>query len=128
MDRTIRRHLIVTYPISLGLMTVLMSLLQPLPSVSAQQLTGPVSQEISGTGTQGRLIENMASTLPYPTKSLEKKGAQISARKPHRLIRKPQSAPVASVEPSPSGSLPLSSLPTPSSSLQSDNTTSQSKA
>ena len=128
MHQAIRRHLIVTYAISLGLMTIFMSLLQPTPSVSAQQLTGPVSQEISGTDTQGRLIENMASTLPYPTKSLEKKGAQISARKPHRLIRKPQSAPVASVEPTPSGSSPVTSLPTPPPSIQSDNTTSQSKA
>ena len=125
--RPIRRHLIITYAISLGLMTAYMSLLQPIPSASAQQLIGLVSQEISGTGTQGGRIENIAPTLPYPTKSLEKKGAQASPRKPHRLIRTPQKAPVASVEPSPSAPSPVNSLPTPPSSLQSDNTTSQSK-
>jgi hypothetical protein len=108
-------------------MTASMSLLQPIPSASAQQLIGPVSQETGGTETQGRRIENIATTLPYPTKSLEKKGAQASPRKPHRLIRTPQKAPVASVEPSPSGSSPISSLPTPPPSLQSDNTTTQSK-
>ncbi len=124
MHQAIRRHLISTYAISLGLMTVFMSLLQPIPSISAQQLTGPVSQ---GTGTQGRRIENMAPTLPFPTKSLEKKDPQTSTRKLHRLIRKAQNAPVASVEPSPSGSSPVSALPTPPPSLQSDNTTSQSK-
>ena len=124
MHQAIRRHLIATYAISLGLMTVFMSLLQPIPSISAQQLTGPVSQ---GTGTQGRRIENMAPTLPFPTKSLEKKDAQTSTRKLHRLIRKPQNAPVASVEPSLSGSSFVSALPTPPSSLQSDNVTSQSK-
>ena len=125
--RPIRRHLIITYAISLGLMTAYMSLLQPIPSASAQQLIGPVSQETGGTGTQGRRIENIATTLPYPTKSLEKKGAQTSPRKPHRLIRKPQNAPIATVEPSPSGSSPVNSLPTPPPSLQSDNTISQSK-
>ena len=127
MHQAIRRHLIVTYAISLGLMTAYMSLLQSIPSASAQQLTGPVRQETSGTGTQGRRIENLDPTRAYPTKSLEKKDAQTSARKPHRLIRKPQNAPVASVEPSPSSSSPVSSLPTPPPSLQSDNTTSQSK-
>jgi hypothetical protein len=125
--RPIRRHLIITYAISLGFMTAYMSLLQPIPSASAQQLIGPVSQETSGTGTQGRRIENIATTLPYPTKSLEKKGAQTSPRKPHRLIRKPQNAPIATVEPSPSGSSPVNSLPTIPPSLQSDNTISQSK-
>jgi len=124
MRQAIRRHLISTYAISLGLITVFMSLLQPIPSISAQQLTGPVSQ---GTGTQGRRIENMAPTLPFPTKSLEKKDPQTSTRKLHRLIRKPQNAPIASVEPSPSGSSPVSALPTPPPSLQSDNATSQSK-
>ena len=127
MHQAIPQHLIVTCARSLGLMTVFMSLLQPIPFVSAQQLTGPISQEISGTGTQGRRIESIAPTLPYPTKSLEKKDAQTLTRKPHRLIRKPQNAPVVSVEPSPSGSSPVSSLPTPPPSLQSDNATSQSK-
>ena len=77
MRQAIRQHLIVTYAISLGLMTAYMSLLQPIPSASAQQLIGPVSQETTGTGTQGRRIENIAPTLPYPTKSLERR-----ARKP----------------------------------------------
>ena len=127
MHQAIRQHLIVTSAISLGLMTVFTSLLQPIPSVSAQQLAGSVSQEAGGTRTQGRRIENMAPALPYPTKSLEKKDAQTLTRKLHRLIRKPQNAPVASVEPSPSGSLPVSSLATLPPSLQNDNTTSQSK-
>ena len=116
MRQSIRRHLIVTYAISLGLMTVFLSLLQPIPSVSAQQLTGPVSQETSGTGTQGRRIEicHLCPTNP--------------GTRPHpQLIRKPQNPPIASVEPSPSGSSPVSSLPTPPPSPQSDNTTSQSK-
>ena len=65
MHQAIRQHLIMTYAISLGLMTVFMSLLQPIPSASAQQLTGPVSQETSGTGTQGRRIENIAP--PFDT-------------------------------------------------------------
>ena len=127
MHQSIRQHLIVTYAISLGLMTAYMSLLQPIPSVSAQQLIGPVTQETSGTGTQGRRIENIAPTLPYPMKSLEKKGAQTSPHKPHRLIRKPQNAPIATVEPAPFASSPVSSLPTPPPSIQSDNTISQSK-
>ena len=127
MQQAIRRHLNVTYVIPFGLMTACMSLLQPIPSVSAQQLTRPVSQETSGTGTQGRRIENNTPPLPYLTKSLEKKDTQTSTRKPHRLIRKPQNAPVASAEPSPSSSSPVSSLPTLPTSLQSDNTNSQSK-
>jgi hypothetical protein len=127
MRQAIHQHRIVTYAISLGLMTTYMSLFQPIPSASAQQLTGTVSQGTSGTGTQGRRIENMAPTLLYPTKSLEKKDAKTLTRKLHRLIRKPQNTPVASVEPSPSGFSPVSSSPTPPSSLQSGNTTSQSK-
>src|SRR4029077_10374359 len=62
-----------------------------------------------------------------PTKSLEKNDAQTSTRRPHRIIRTPQNAPIASLEPSPSGSSPVNSLPTPPPSLQSDNATSQSK-
>ena len=127
MLQAIRQQLIVTYAIALGLMTAYMSLFQPIPFASAQQLIGPVSQETTGTGTQGRRIENIAPTLPYPTKSMEMKGAQTSPRKPHRLIRKPQNAPIATVEPSPSAPSPVSSLPTIPPSLQSDNTTSQSK-
>src|ERR1700675_1425459 len=127
MHQAIRQHLLMTQVISFGFATALLSLFQPIPFASAQQLTAPISQETSGTGIQGKRIENIAPTLPYPTKSLEKKNAQTSTRKLHRLIRKPQNAPVASVEPSPSGSSPVSSLPTPPPSLQSGNTTSQSK-
>ena len=127
MHQAIRQHLIVTYAISLGLITACVSLLQPIPTVSAQQLTGTVSQGTNGTGTQGRRIENIAPALLYPTKSLEKKDTQTLTRMPHRLIRKPQNAPVASVEPSPSASSPVNSVPTPLPSLQTGNTTSQSK-
>ncbi len=126
MHQAIRQHLIVTYAISLGFTTALLSLFQPIHSASAQQLTTPVSQETSGTGTQVR-IENITPTLSYPTKFLEKKDAQTSTRKPHRLIRKPHNAPVASVEPSPSASSPVRSLPTSPPSLQSDIATSQFK-
>ena len=41
MRQAIRQHFIVTYAISLGLMTALLSLFQPIPSASAQQLIGP---------------------------------------------------------------------------------------
>ena len=118
---------LLTYARSLGVITVFLSLLQLIPSASAQQLTGPVSRETSGTGTQGQRIESIAPTRPSPTKSLEKNDAQTSTRRPHRIIRTPQNAPIASVEPSPSGSSPVNSLPTPPPSLQSDNATSQSK-
>ena len=127
MQQALRRHLILPYTISLGLMTVLLSLIQPIPSVSAQQLTGPISQEAGGTVTQERRIENLNPTSPYTVRILERKDTQTSTRKLHRLIRKPQNDPVASVEPSPSDSSPVSSVPTPAPSLQSDTTTVQSK-
>jgi len=119
-----RQPLLMTHVILCGFATALLLLFQPIPSASAQQLIGPISQEASGIGTQGRRNENIAPTLPYPTKSLEKKEAQTLTHKRHRLIRKPQNAPVASVEPSPSGSSPVSSLPTLPPSQQSDKTTS----
>ena len=133
MHQLMRQHRIATYAISLGLMTVLMLLLQPIPSASAQQLTELTTGENGGTTPHGRHIKNndttlaTAPTLPHSTKSFEKMDSQTSTRKPHRLIRKPQSTPVASVEPSLSGSSPISSLPTPPPSLQSDNTNSQSR-
>ncbi len=128
MHQAIHRHPIAVYAISLGLMTVFVSLLQPIPSAYAQQLTRPVSQETGGADdTQGRRIENMATVLRYPMKSLEKKDAQTSTHKAHRLIRRPQNLPIAPVEPFPSDSSPVSSVPTPPLSLQTDNTTSQSK-
>jgi len=117
----------LTHARSLGVITVFLSLLQLIPSASAQQLTGPVSRETSGTGTQGQRIESIAPTRPSPTKSLEKNDAQTSTRRPHRIIRTPQNAPIASLEPSPSGSSPVNSSPTPPPSLQSDNATAQSK-
>jgi len=82
MHHSIRQHLIITCAISLGLMTALLSLFQPIPSASAQQLTGPVIQGTSGTGAQ-------------------KKDAQPSTRKPHRLLRKSQSAFTATLQPIP---------------------------
>src|SRR6266850_1929631 len=57
MHHSIRQHLIVTYAISLGLMTALLSLFQPIPSASAQQLTGTVSQDTSGIGTQTKDLQ-----------------------------------------------------------------------
>jgi len=126
MRQAIRQHFIVTYAISLGLMTALLSLFQPIPSASAQQLIGPVSQETSGTGTQGRRIENIIPTLPYPTKSLEKKDAQTSTRTSHRLIRKSQSALTATLQPIPlDTSKSTSSTAVPTSAL--NDTTTQSK-
>jgi len=97
-------------------------LLQSMPSASAQQLTGPASQETNRTGIQSRRLDNMTPVSPSPMRSLDKKNAQPAARKPHRLIRKPDSNPIASVEPSPSASLPITS-----STPQNDNPTSQPK-
>jgi len=85
MPQVIRQPLLMTHMILCSFATALLSLLQPIPSVSAQQLTVPVGQKASGTGTQARRIENMATTRPYPMKSLEKKDAQTSTRKLHRL-------------------------------------------
>lgn len=97
-------------------------LLHPMSSASAQQLTGQPSQETSRTGIQSRRLDNMPPASPSPMRSLEQKNAQPTVRKPHRLIRKPDSNPIASVEPSPSAS-----LPTISSTPQNDNPTSQPK-
>jgi len=108
MWQATRRQLTPTYAISLGIMTACMSLLLPVPSAYTQQLIGTISQGAIGTGTQ-------------------KKDTQTTlTNKPHRLIRKPQNAPIASVAPSPSGTSPVSSVPTSQASLQTDNTTSQS--
>jgi hypothetical protein len=127
MRQMIRQLLILICTISLGPITSYMSLLQPIPSASAQELKTPTYQGNSGTGSQGRRIENLDPTLLHPTKSLEKKNSQSLTYKPHRLIRKPQNAPVASVEPSPSSFSAISSLPTPTTSLQNESTLSQSK-
>ena len=126
MHQLIRQHHIVTYAISLGFLTSLLSLFQPIHSASAQPLTGPVSQETSGASIQGQRIETIATPLPSPRKPLEKKDSQTTTRKSHRLIRKPQNSPVASVESSPPASSPDMSLPRSLPSLQNDNATSQS--
>ena len=94
MRQAIRQPLVMTHVITLGFATALLSLLQPLPTVSAQQLTGTVIQTTDGMGTQGQHIENIPPSLLHPTKSLEKKDTQTLTNKPHRLIRKPQNAPV----------------------------------
>ena len=125
MRQAIHQPFTMTQVISFGLVAALLSLFQPTPTVSAQQLTRPVSQETDEVGTHGRRFENIAPILRFPAKSLETKDAQTLTNKPHRLIRKPQNAPVASVEPSPADSSHTKSLPTPPSSLQSDNATSQ---
>ena len=90
MHQAIRRHPIVTYAISVGLMGASMSLLQPITSTSAQNLTGPISQDTSVTGTQERHIPNRAGGLRYQTRSSEMKNADTSTPKSHRLIRRPQ--------------------------------------
>ena len=114
MSQAIRQPLLMTHVISCSFAIALLSIFQPIPSASAQQLTRPISQEISRISTQ--------------RKSLEKKDTQTPTRKPHRLIRKPQNAPIVTVEPSPSGSSPVSSMPRlPSSLHHRDNTISQSK-
>src|SRR2546422_499 len=122
----IRLPLLMTQVISYGFATALLSQFQPIPSASAQQLIGSVIQETSGTGTQGRRIENIVPALPYSTKSLEKKDAQTSIRKPHRLIRKSQSAFTATLQPIPlDASKSTSSTAVPTSAL--NDTTTQSK-
>jgi hypothetical protein len=126
MHQATRQPRFMTHVILCGCATALLSLFQPIPSVSAQQLIGAVSQETSGTGTQGRRIENIAPTLLYPTKSLEKKDAQTSTLKPHRLIRKSLSAPTATLQPIPlDASKSTSSTAVPVSAL--NDTTTQSK-
>lgn len=86
-------------------MTALLSLFQPIPSASAQQLTGPVSQGTSGTGTQ-------------------KMDAQPSTRKQHRLIRKSQSALTATLQPTPlDASKSTTSTAVPTSTTLNDTTT-----
>src|SRR4029077_3054986 len=99
MRQAMHRPFNRTQVISFGFLTVLLSLLQPIPPVSAEQ---------------------------HSTKFVEKKDAQPLTRTPHRLIRKQPNAPIASVEPSPSGSATVSPLPTVPLAPQSDNTTPQS--
>ena len=127
MRQAMHRHLSMTQVISFGFLTALLSLFQPIPPVSAQQPTGLLTHETSGAGIQGQRVENLNPNRPYPTTVLERKDTLTSNQKPHRLIRKPQNAPVASVEPAPAGTSPLQSLPTPPPVLQSDNESSQPK-
>ena len=112
MRQAIRQPLFTTIVTLCGFATTMTSLLQPISSASAQQLTGPLNQETSRT-----------APLPLPTQSLEKKDTQTGARKPHRLIRKPESAPIATLEPVRSSSLPVNPLPTTPQATQNDNTT-----
>ena len=118
MRQAIHRPLHLTLMMLFGVVATPL-LLHPMSSASAQQLTGQPSQETSRTGIQSRRLDNIT---PAPMRSVEKKDAQAAARKPHRLIRKPDSNPIATVEPSPSAS-----LPTTSSTPQNDNPTSQPK-
>ena len=113
MRQAIRRPLITTIVTLCGLATTLTSLLQPISSASAQQLTGLLGQETSGT----------APLLLPSTKSLERKDAQSGSRKPHRLIRKPESAPIATLEPARPSSLPVNALSATPQATQNDNTT-----
>ena len=126
MHQMIHQHRIAASAISLGFMTVFLSLVQPIPPVSAQQLIRPINQDTGGTATQGQRIENGAGGHRYSTKPAEKMDSQTSTHKSHRLIRKPQNLPLASVEPSLSDSSSVNSVPSPPLSLQSDRTTSQS--
>ena len=74
MHQAIRRHLIITYAISLGLMTAYMSLLQPIPFASAQQLIGPVSQETTGTEYSREAHRESRSHPSIPNKILREEG------------------------------------------------------
>ena len=127
MRQAMRQLFGVIQVISFGLVTALLPFFQSIPSVSAQQLTRSVSQETDGTGTHGRRSENIAPTLRFPTKSMETKDTPTFTNKPHRLIRKPQNAPIASIEPSLSGSSPIAPIATAPLPLQEDNTAAQSK-
>ena len=126
MHQTIHQHRIAASAISLGFMTVFLSLVQPIPPASAQQLIRPINQDTGGTATQGQRIENGVGSYRYSTKPAEKMDSQTSTHKSHRLIRKPQNLPLASVEPSLSDSSSVNSVPSPPLSLQRDGTTSQS--
>src|ERR1043165_8721135 len=112
MSQVTRQFLIVTYVISLGLTTTYLSLLLSIAPASAQQVTAPAYYGNNGTGSQEHRIEKFDPTLLYPKKSLERKDTQTLTDKPHRLIRKQQNAPVASIEPSPSSSSSVISSPT----------------
>ncbi|MEK6763325.1 MAG: hypothetical protein AABY96_11480, partial [Nitrospirota bacterium] len=109
MHHTKRQQLVAA--ISLGFMTVFLSVLQPIPPASAQLLTKPINQETGGTGTQGKRMDTVAGSHRYQTKPIEKMDAQTSTRRSHRLIRKPQNLPLASVEPSLSDSSSVNSEP-----------------
>jgi len=113
--------------ISFGCVTVLLTLFQPHPTVSAQQMIGATTHETGGAVTQGRRIGSSDLSNLYPMKSLETKDVQTSTQKSHRLIRKPQNAPIASIERSTADSTLLGSSSTPAQSLQTNSTTSQPK-
>jgi len=82
-----------------GLAVVLPPLFHAIPIASAQQLTVPTTLETGRTDTK-------------------KKEEKTSTGKPHRLIRKPQSTPIVSAEPSLLGASTLKTLPTPQAASQ----------
>ena len=125
MHQTKHQHLVTTSTISLGIMTVFLSLLQPIPPASAQLLTRPISQGTGGTGTQRQRIDNVTSSHQSPMKPVGKMDSQTSRHKSHRLIRKPQDLPLASVKPSLSDSSFVNSVPSSPLSLQREGTASQ---
>ena len=72
MHQTKRQHLVTGYAVSLSVMTVVLSLLQPISPASAQDQTRSISQDIAGPGTQGRRIENGASGHRYANEARRK--------------------------------------------------------
>ena len=126
MRQAIHQPLNMIQAISFGILTTLLSLAQPISITSAQQLPVIVTNKASDAGIQAQRIESLDPNHPHPARFVEKRDSQTSTRTPHRLIRKPQNAPVASLEPSHSGSGPVSSLLTGPPPVQSDATTSQS--
>lgn len=108
-----------------GFLTALLTLFQPTPTVSAQQLIGANTHETGGAVTQGRRIGNSDLSHLAPLKSLERKDVQTSTQKLHRLIRKPQNPLTASVESGSTEPNLLKPVPTPPPSPQSDSATAQ---
>ena len=127
MRQAVYQPLSKNHVISFTFVIALLALFQPIPTVSAQQLIGATTQETDGARTQGRRIRNSDLSHLSSLKSLERKDKQASTYKPHRLIKKAQNAPIASVEPSTASSTLQESSSTPLQSLQVDNMTSQPK-
>lgn len=121
MRQAIRQHLSTTHAIPISLVALLASQLY-LISPTFAQLTTPSSQETGRVESSAQLLGKNSPVRPL-SKSNEKKDAQTSTRKPHRLIRKPHSTPSAPVEPSLPDSLLPKSLPIFSSLHQAENIT-----